>query len=300
MAEEREYQMNDKEGKSKNRFSYKNFFLIQITTVLVFAAGVAGGICIGIYAYHGGTTDNSGSTDCSTQSQVYQTTGENTNQCEISECPNTDPVTSRRYEDTLYAPITPAEMEKTARFLLDQGVVSTVETPSNLKENFLLHVNLFPPVKTEALEFLDNGGATPKRYAKVNVQRGAIPIPDVMQYKIGPLDGETMTIEPLTQPGEIHFNTRPYEGIESDFLTALLTPELEILAPILAESFDGTQHPRDTYINFFNGPPSTSGTERNIRYRLCSNNVSLICVTGIKVKSNMSIVGKLLHLNIIP
>lgn len=264
------YELGGQENKARNRLSCKKICFIQITTVIVFAAGVAGGICIGIYAYHGGPNGNSGSTGCPTQGQTDQTEGDSSNQCEntggaISECPNTDPVTARSYEDTLYAPITPAEMKKTAQALYDQGIVSTTDTPANLKQNFLLNVNLFPPVKTEALEFLDNGGPKPKRFAIATVQRGAIPAPDVMQYKVGPLNEETITVVPLTQPGDIHFNTRPYEGIEADFLIALLTPELDILAPLIAESFDGTVHSRDTYINFFNGPPSTSGTERHIR-----------------------------------
>ena len=49
----------------------------------------------------------------------------------------------------------------------------------------------------------------------------------------------TMTAKAMTNPGELHFNQRPRDGIEWDGLTLKVQEACEILKPILIESFDG-------------------------------------------------------------
>lgn len=41
-----------------------------------------------------------------------------------------------------------------------------------------------PPDKTAALNYLDNGGPAPARYANAIVLRGAQEMPDVMEYMV--------------------------------------------------------------------------------------------------------------------
>lgn len=251
--------------KANNSKSCKQICLSQLFAVIVFALGLAGGLCIGIFAYHGGTADDNKDAKCSTGSPLTATEAIPMPEASAKQCSTKDPVTGRSYADSIFAPLTASEMDKVAKFLLDNNVVSTLNKPTSLTENFILNQILDPPKKTEALEYLDNGGEKPKRYAKAIVQRGAVQPPDVMEYRVGPLDGSQMTVVSLTNPGEIDFNTRPYENVEADAIMTLLAPELEILAPLLSESFDGARFPEDTYINYYNGPPSTSGTERHVR-----------------------------------
>ena len=263
--------------KKEGSLSCKQICFLQIFAVIVFAAGVAGGICIGIYVYHDGPNSD---TDSGHASNANANTGDQTNtvrstssgtHSEPSSCPQMDPVSKRSYEDSIYAPLTPTEMNKAAKALLDNGVVSTIEDPTSLAENFILYQRIDPPVKSEALEYLDNDGAKPKRFAKVTVQRGGVSPPDVMEYRVGPLDGQQITVTPKTSPGDIHFNSRPYDMLELTIGNDIVAQELALLSPLLAESFDGAQYPRDVYINPYNGPPSTSGTERNVRCVHISN-----------------------------
>ena len=46
--------------------------------------------------------------------------------------------------------------------------------------------NRYPPNKTEALAYLDAGGPTPERQARVIVVRSGEAVPDVMEYRVGP------------------------------------------------------------------------------------------------------------------
>ncbi|XP_045177368.2 amiloride-sensitive amine oxidase [copper-containing]-like [Mercenaria mercenaria] len=255
--------------------SCKQICCMQLFVVVVFALGIVGGILIGIYAYHGDSKNNNIDVNCQTNSQEQggsklQTTKSPAKELpkEPGVCPNPNPVQDTRYENYVYAPLTSTEMNKVAKYLLQQSIISTLEDPTSLTQSFILYQALQPPNKAEALEYLDKGGDKPKRYAKVTVQRGHVPSPDVMEYKVGPLDGTTMTAVNMTFPGYIHFNSRPYEWLEVAAMTDLLRPDLDILAPLISESFDGARFPDDIYFNFFNGPPSTNGKERDTRWNI--------------------------------
>ena len=103
----------------------------------------------------------------------------------------------------------------------------------------------------------------------MHVVRGDRVIPDYMEYKIGPLNAESMTIEQLFADGELVFNSRPYDYVETAVYDKLLIPEFEILAPLTKESFDGAYYPNkegDFSFWYFNGPPGDKGDERETRF----------------------------------
>lgn len=278
------------------RTSCKQICCMQLFAVVVFALGITGGIFIGIYAYHDAKTDEPVTVNC--QSNGNHPPGVNTQTSmppevkpaetahqKPGECSKRDPVLDNRYENYIFSPLTASEMYKAAEFLKKRNLISTLEQPSNLTQNFILYQCIHPPMKADALKYLDQNGPKPKRYAKVTVQRGGVASPDVMEYKVGPLDSDTMTVEELTKPGEIHFNSRPYEFLELNAVEDLLRPHIETLAPLISESFDGAKYPDDVYIDMYNGPPSTSGTDRVIRFvftnnqnatiKICSHNMFL-------------------------
>ncbi|WAR02695.1 AOC3-like protein [Mya arenaria] len=282
------YDVDGGEGKGKLRrsnLSCRELCWLQMFAVLMFGVGIAGGILIGIYAYHAGP-ESDGSTQCPTLppqgsqcGNAHSTPSPNVNPKEqdnnehasgtLGECPTTNPVTGTRYESTVFAPLTTAEMYKAAKFLKDNGVVSTLNAPTSLFENFILYQWLDVPTKTAALDFLDNGGPKPQRHAKVTVQRGQEL--DIMEYRVGPLDSNVMTINSLNKPGDVQFNSRPYDGLEVGIMTQMLEKDMTTLAPLIAESFDGAKYPEDLVFNLFNGPPSTSGVDRDTRWVITYN-----------------------------
>lgn len=260
-------------GRQGKRYSCKQICCIQLLAVIIFAVGVVGGILIGIYGYSGVLQNTEISVNCqmgrslTTKSLEAKPTSRPIN-TEHGQCPHPNPVKDYRYENYVFAPLTVAEMNKVAKYLLQQDIISTLEEPTKLSENFILYQVLQPPNKADTLEYLDHNGVKPKRFAKVTVQRGGAIAPDVMEYKVGPLDGTPMTAVNLTKPGYIHFNSRPYEGLEVKAMTELLQNDIDVLAPLISESFDGAKFPDDVYFDFFNGPPSTTGTDRDTRWEI--------------------------------
>eukprot|EP01025_Chloroclados_australasicus_P055731 TRINITY_DN681_c0_g1_i1.p1 TRINITY_DN681_c0_g1~~TRINITY_DN681_c0_g1_i1.p1 ORF type:complete len:875 (+),score=47.75 TRINITY_DN681_c0_g1_i1:294-2627(+) len=78
----------------------------------------------------------------------------------------------------------------------------TLTAPS---ANHLLEIEPFPVPKQEALAYLDNNGPKPLQYARVIIARGEQNIPDIVEYKVGPLpiNESTTEIVQITPDGAI-------------------------------------------------------------------------------------------------
>lgn len=50
--------------------------------------------------------------------------------------------------------------------------------------NYIYSAQAFPVNKQDALNYLDQGGSRPDRFARIIVVRGAATPPDVMEYKV--------------------------------------------------------------------------------------------------------------------
>ena len=261
--------------KMRQKQSCKTIICSQLFSVFCFSIGIAGGIFIGIYAYHGGPDTESSTKPSQANTMQYQTgrphtinepsTGPSEPHEDQKICNYRNPVIHSNYEHSVYAPLTTNEMDRIANFLKESDIVSTVEPPRSLKDSFILYQSILPPMKIDALTYLDNGGEKPGRYAKVTVQRGGISPPDVMEYKVGPLNvNGPLTCNEITSPGDIKFNTRPYEFLEVSAMEEIIAKDLEVLKPLIKESFDAV-YPDDLYINPYNGPPNPDGDQRETR-----------------------------------
>ncbi|KAL3842684.1 hypothetical protein ACJMK2_020672 [Sinanodonta woodiana] len=254
------------ERKSQKAMKCFNF-VAHLLVLLVFIVGLIGGILIGIYAYHGISSKSS----C--QDQPYQytdrqasaTTMPTTN---IQQCPNRNPQDNTPYESSLFAPLTKKEMQTVSEILWQRNYITTIgREPRSLKESFILYIYLHPPIKEDAIKYLYDNGTNPGRYARVHIQRGAEQVPDIMEYKVGPLGSFTgITVTPLTRPGEIHFNSRPYDALEVKAINDILKTDMKALETLMRESFDGATYPEDLFIFYDNGPPGMKGTERETRF----------------------------------
>ncbi|KAL3842683.1 hypothetical protein ACJMK2_020671 [Sinanodonta woodiana] len=267
------------EQKEKKSFNYCSHFFVLV----VFAVGLVGGICIGIYVYHDNKSDNSclnqfsqgagantgGSITTSTQTKASSdgTTPSTAPITNIRQCPNRNPKDNTPYESSLFAPLTVKEMTDVSEILWREKFITTINhAPRSLDENFILYMYLFPPRKEDAIKYLYNNGSKPGRYAKVHIQRGAEHVPDIMEYKVGPLGHPEATVTQLTTPGEIHFNSRPYDGVEVKALDDLLHTDMKVLETIMRESFDNATFPKDLYIFYYNGPPGRTTEGRETRF----------------------------------
>ncbi|KAK3581499.1 hypothetical protein CHS0354_031835 [Potamilus streckersoni] len=226
-------------------------YCCQFLGALIFAIGLTVGLIIGIFVYHGQKKE----------SQSFSLDRQ------ISQCHTRNPIINSDYESSVFAPLTTREMVKAAFSLLNQSIITSLDPATDLTQNFIICMYLHPPEKVKVLNYLDNGGPRVGRYAKVYVQRGAASPPDVMEYKVGPLGSDTPTVTALTQEGEIHFNASSYNTVELTHYDKLVEKDMNILATIIAESFDVAVYLRDLYIFYFNGPPGLKAEERETRVR---------------------------------
>lgn len=115
--------------------------------------------------------------------------------------------------------------------------------PTTSGPNLLHRVELMEPNKAEVLEYLDNDGPVPERFAKAYVIRSESSPKDVMEYKVGPLPlniGERkprrevgvngddspvygVVMEKLREDGEIPYYKRPAEVISSSWSAGLIS-----------------------------------------------------------------------------
>lgn len=107
-------------------------------------------------------------------------------------------------------------------------------TPEN-GPNYIFRVELLEPNKEEVLNYLDQNGPKPDRFAKVIVIRASEHPKDIMEYKVGPLPlaigknrtlskndtnlslREGVIVEKLFEDGQIPFSKRPSEDISSSW-----------------------------------------------------------------------------------
>ncbi|XP_062566747.1 amiloride-sensitive amine oxidase [copper-containing]-like [Saccostrea cucullata] len=167
----------------------------------------------------------------------------------------------------LFAPIKSNEMVK-AREALYREQIITVKPRQKLayNESYVQSMYLFPPNKAEALEYLDKDGPFPGRYVTVMVVEGARKEPQLMKYKVGPLEGdvENITVTPLLKPNEVPFSNRPYDSIETRELIITVMDALYRINPMMQECFDSRSPYRDMSV-MPNGPFIHNG-ERTSRW----------------------------------
>lgn len=285
------YKLSSKSSESQSKMTSKReLCCAQLFGVFLFCVGLVGGILIGIYAYHGGpdaqvvcknlpeallnaqtTMKVPTSAQEMTSSPPLKTTNKPVeNKC--STCKRHDPRTAWDEADPqIFAPLTSDEMMKIYHFLLENGYINRRDPDEqvSLKSNYVPYMYLFLPDKQEVLLYKTGQGPFPGRYARVHVVRGNQTIPDYMEYKVGPLEDEMMEIEPLYSNGELVFNSRPYDYVETAVYEQILEPDFKVLENLTKESFDGAYYPKDDNdfsFWFFNGPPGDKAVERETRF----------------------------------
>lgn len=269
--------------------------LSVLFVVFLFIIALVGGILIGIYAYHGGPNAevtcknipqanensqlNQATTIPSTRAPTTTNTTATTNRPTTTDgncqsCIRIEPMTVWDGSDPeIFAPLTSQEMDQVYSFLVNNNLVSTGSL--TLNSNYVNAMYLYLPEKAAVMNYKAGKGAYPGRYAHIHMVRGNRTVPDYMEYKVGPLNqAGKMTATTLYQDGELHFNSRPYDGVEFREYDKLLAQDFRILAPLTKESFDGSYYPDgndDFQIWYPNGPPGPKAAERESRFLVYLN-----------------------------
>ncbi|KAL4225168.1 hypothetical protein ACF0H5_015860 [Mactra antiquata] len=257
------------EGKMSGK---REFYCAQLFGALLFIVGLVAGLLIGIYVYHGGIDTEvicKNIPENIVSDGGEQTTSETPRDDVCHTCERRQARMNWTGEDPeIFAPLTSEEMSKVRGFLLTEQYIDDKPT-GGLKSNYLRSMILSPPEKEAVRKYKAGTGPYPGRYVEAHVVRGKLPQPDYMQYKIGPVNKDTMTVQQLYADGELDYNSRPYDGIEISLYHVMLKEDFNILEALTKESFDGafySDENSDFSIFFFNGPPGVKSNERETRF----------------------------------
>ncbi|XP_071095287.1 amine oxidase [copper-containing] 3-like [Haliotis cracherodii] len=251
--------------------TFKSTLCHQISGVIIFAIGLVTGIIIGIYAVKpmGDSQCNVMTTPAPVQVMATDPVQPSSNRTSIPTCPaDNAPTRSSRSEDKgPFELLSQEEMNIIKNFMKTQGLISVSDGKPTLKDSYIYGISLYAPYKSEALNHLDKGGPNPGRYADVHVHRGNRVVPDLMEYRVGPLGG-AMTAQAMYRDGELPYNSRPRDGIEFEGIAEQVFLAMTTLRPLLQESFDGGYTP-DGGIDFHaQAPPGLEPNERETRFVL--------------------------------
>ncbi|XP_071103430.1 amine oxidase [copper-containing] 2-like [Haliotis cracherodii] len=276
-----ELQMSDSGSRSnKTRGSTCQTVCTQVFAILVFITGLGIGIVIGYFAL------NPNLAECTAPSVHEQRGDKMVTPVVTSATSSPRPVptptspphmppkcsigkmitkTDESEGKGLFELLTTEEMNQVRNFMKRQGLISSADGTPSLRDSYIYGMSLYLPHKSRALKHLDKGEESPGRFADVHVHRGNRNIPDLMEYRVGPL-GESMTAQAMYIDGELPYNSRPRDGIEWDGLTEHVTRAMAILRPLLQNSFDGAYYPNGGLTFHPQAPPGLQPNERETRF----------------------------------
>ncbi|XP_028825842.1 diamine oxidase [copper-containing] [Denticeps clupeoides] len=139
---------------------------------------------------------------------------------------------------SMFADLTPHELRVVRNYMHSHsefGLVSAKERV--MKKNSILLIELHVPRKHEALRALDRGMAKPTRQARVVVQFGDQPQPNITEYIVGPLPYPiSHAIKTFRGEKPIRFESRPISGVEYKHLVEVLKDVGRKVHKLLQES----------------------------------------------------------------
>ncbi|TLD30725.1 hypothetical protein PspLS_03075 [Pyricularia sp. CBS 133598] len=168
------------------------------------------------------------------------------------------------------------EVDSVLRWVSDpaQGLNLTSLTAQNLSQtdNYVWHVEVLKPNKTDVLAYLDGGASSVPRHARVVINEGGRDVPRVAEYYVGPLpvDNTTTKIQPLdfiyngANGASILFNGRffdtPRRKAVDPFVAKFMTEIADITNDLVGFAYYGGSDNRTTAETFYGNPSSTDGT----------------------------------------
>ncbi|XP_059150325.1 putative amine oxidase [copper-containing] [Physella acuta] len=170
--------------------------------------------------------------------------------------------------------LTKTEMIKLREFLeKDPNIRAANTSTATLNSSYIYMADLYLPKKSKVLNFLDNAGKQPGRYARVMVNRGDLDPPVVEEYVCGPLHKiikcKLMVLRNRRNP--VEFSVRPFNQMEMDIIDEFLWRTLDAkIGHILRESYNASvtgcdKDPTDCLT--YNPVPMSTGLLDNINQR---------------------------------
>ncbi|XP_078062494.1 diamine oxidase [copper-containing], partial [Mustelus asterias] len=143
-----------------------------------------------------------------------------------------------RYTASVFAELSPAEMQAVKTFLLAQKNLNlSAAKTKTLQKNYIFLIELQIPKKHHILSFLSGVSCAPKRNAKVVIFFGAEAMPNVTEYIVGPLPiPKYYQPVPMKSNRSITFASRPTTKVEYELIHEKLVEVTKVATLFLKES----------------------------------------------------------------
>ncbi|KAK7191070.1 hypothetical protein DPSP01_007759 [Paraphaeosphaeria sporulosa] len=165
------------------------------------------------------------------------------------------------------------EIDSVAMWLHDpaQGLnlTNTSSATISLSDNYIWHVDVLKPNKSDVLSYLDASGVVP-RYARVTLIEGGREVPIVGEYSVGPLPISNSTRKEALDNiyngpngAKLLWSAGPVDSVRraaiDSLMNATLAPIADLTNDLLEMAFYGSSDSRSTMIYFMQSPASTDG-----------------------------------------
>lgn len=140
---------------------------------------------------------------------------------------------------SLFENLSVEDIESAVTFLLAQGDLNlTAYEDATIDSNYIFLLETLVPPKQDVLNYLDNSGANPGRWARAILYNGGKATPDVTEVKVGPLPVSGSTIvEQINNLGEIPFSSRSPDDVEYTLIDEFVVSVCEEIDQLMLESF---------------------------------------------------------------
>ncbi|KAH9428700.1 hypothetical protein MCOR27_006242 [Pyricularia oryzae] len=193
-----------------------------------------------------------------------------------STCPAPKTVRTKAAKANPFTALSQDEVDSVMRWVSNPalGLNLTSPTAENLAQtdNYVWHVEVLKPNKTDVLAYLDGGASSVPRHARVVINEGGRDVPRVAEYYVGPLpvDNTTTKIQPLdfmyngANGASIMFNGRFYDTPRrkavDPFVAKFMAEIADITNDLVGFAYYGGSDNRTTAETFYGNPSSTDGT----------------------------------------
>ncbi|KAK3577371.1 hypothetical protein CHS0354_008467 [Potamilus streckersoni] len=163
----------------------------------------------------------------------------------------------------IFDDLTPEEYRATRDYMLSVPSLKLIPFgKATVNSSYILSIDLFPPMKADALAYLDKGARMPDRVANVVIVRGDAQPPAIEEYLVSPLPFPTnhkLYRNPAYRRHLIPHTSHIVDNVEIRFLHPMATKLSEQLYEVFMESYGLCYHNCTLGINcmtFFETAPS--------------------------------------------
>ncbi|KAH8714642.1 copper amine oxidase [Ilyonectria robusta] len=176
---------------------------------------------------------------------------------------------------TPFKPLTEDELSSLVKFLLNEetglNLTDSASPDLSMSDNYISHLEVLKPNKTDILNYLDGNATKVPRYARVTLYEGAAKVPGIVDYMVGPFpigcDTKIKTLDYFyngVNGPKVLVNAGYNDGPRSAAIDTIVGKTMASIADITLDLIDfayyGSGDKRNNATYFVQNPSSKDGT----------------------------------------